>query len=758
MATTSPRSSESSWAAEDAFDPDASVDEEGQLHLGDYLQVVLARRWFLIAFFVITVGVVAVHTYTQVPIFKASALILIEPKKIDVVNVKELYDPAGGQAAEYLKTQYQVLSSRRVAEPVLEELGLSEIYGLKSFMASIVVKPVKDTRLVQVGFLSSDPVEAARVADALVASYIRDTRQRSLGISDAGLRDLRERAKELRVKVEEASAALERFKREHRLVSNDESHEVIAARLSVLNAEMARAQTARIQAQSELEALREAGDELEEAPDLDEELYRAQRREIAALEAELQSMSLRLKPDHPIRAAHEARIAAAREELERLRVQRVAEAAARRDAERARQVALAESRLRAAERAEAALKVEIDALTGQLLETERFRGEYRLLLQAHETVNNTYRSVIQRIEEVELAAATETKDSTVFVIDPAEVPTHPVSPNKRRSLGMAVIFGLAGGIALCFLVDYLDRSLKTKEDVERVLRLPVLGVAPPAEDAAADGGDAVEVLAAKDPRSHVAEAFRTIRTGVSFGVMGRQGERTRKLVVTSALPGDGKTLVSTNLAIALAQLGKRVLLVDADLRKPRLTGLLSLEGVGPGLSTILAGDEELERLDAAPRPVLECETLFVLPSGPIPPNPADLLNGDRMGALLQALEGRFDWVIFDAPPAAVADPTILSTQVVSVLFVVRSFRTPRELAKRACSGMAAVGARVIGVVLNHVDLPVGRGGGYGYGYDYGTYYGRDEGPAKVKVTTRVLRKLGMSRSSDEPSSKQSADV
>lgn len=786
MATTSRPSSERGPAASDGdLAPELAGEgaEEGQAHLKDYLQVILARRWFLVAFFVIVVGAVAVNTYTQVPVFKASALILIEPKQINVTNVKDLYDPTGGASFEYLKTQHQLLASRRIGEPVLSDLGLDQRYGLGGFLGSIVVEPLQNTRLVNVGFLSTDPEEAARVANALVAAYVRDNRQRSLGVSDAGLKDLRERAKELRIKVDHAGQALEAFQQKHRLVTFGESESVLAARLSALNAELARAQTARIQAQAELETLettREAAPPAA-APAGDQEAFSAQRREIATLEAELRSMSLRVKADHPIRAAHEARLAAAREELVRLRAEAEGKATAALEGERARLGAAARGRLEAATKAEAALRGEIDAQTGKLLESEQQRREYRMLSEAHETVNATYRSVMQRIEEIELAAASETKDNNVFVIDRAEVPLVPISPNKRKNLTFAMIAGLAGGIGLCFLVDYLDRSIKTKDDVERLLQLPVLGNVPLAEDPrsrATDELGPVEVRSAEDPRSMLAEAFRTIRTGVSFGLMRRSGETTRKLVVTSALPGDGKTLVSVNLAIALAQLGKRVLLVDADMRKPRLSSVLGLEANGngaaaaggggagvPGLSGLLAGEEPLERLAEAARPLKSVLQLAVLPSGPVPPNPADLLNGERMDALLRACDGQFDWVILDAPPAALADPTILSTHVGSVLFVVRSFRTPRELARRACRGIGAVGARVVGVVLNDVDLPAGTHGyGYGYygygryGYGYGYHQdgepnghadgsgpanGHGNGKARTPITTSVLRRLGL---------------
>lgn len=728
-------------------------DEDGEVHLRDHLAVVLARRWFLIAALALCLGVQAVMVFSEVPIYQATTLVLIEPKKVNVTNVKDLYDPTGGaNLTEYYKTQHELIASRRIAEPVWRALGYDERMDVRDFMRSITVEPLRETRLVRVGFLSPDPQESARVSDAVVAGYVRDAQQRALGISDAGLKELRERGKELRLKLDEALEALEAFRRAHPELALDAAGGV-GARLEGLLEGLARAQGERVRAHAELEALPPDEDDEALAALLgpDPEAAAPYRRQLAELDAERRSASLRLKPEHPVRQALEARIEALEAELA------AAEAASRarrlhelrREAARSR--AHLSAKLAAARQAEAALEAEAQAERDRLLASSRALAEFRVLEQAQETVAATYRSIMQRTEEIELAAATGGADTNVFVIDPAEVPTYAVRPNKRRALTQAGLLGLLLGVGLCFLVDYLDRSLKSKEDVERVLGVPVLGQVPGVESPAGATGP-FELHAARSPRWTLAEAFRTIRTGVAFGVHASAPDAVRRLVVTSALPGDGKTLVAVNLAIALAQIGKRVLLVDADLRRPRLTALLGLEDApGPGLSTLLAGEGQVEAVHALGPLLPETPTLSALPSGPIPPNPADLLNGERMDGLLSSCQGRWDWVILDAPPTAVADPTILSTHVGAVLFVVRSFRTPRELARRAVQGFQSVGARVVGVVLNQVDLPSGVGGsGYGYGrygYGYGAYgygYGADGeeaggGRPKEPITRRLLR-------------------
>lgn len=699
LRTTSPTSSADPG-------PAAAPRPQGDIDVRQYVRIVLARKWFLVAAFVIVVGSAALYTFTRVPLFKASTLILLQPKEVQFMGgVRGIEDPmALLNSYEVMATQYELLASRRVAEPVWKALGREQVETIRGFMGGIKVEPQAGTQLVRVTYQSPDPVHAARVADALVESYMRDSRERAVGITGAGLASLRAKADELRAEVERASKAVAEFRRAHpNLPIGGDGDPAKQSRLGTLSQSLFQAETERINAQAQVDALRATG-----AGGADSERLHQLRIEVARIEEERALLFARgLKDDHPGVLSLVTRLTAARE--------RIALAFAS-------ELAAAESRLRAVEEREQRLAAEVTRLIEAAERASQDLAAYRFLVTEHGNLTRTHDEVVKRIEEIELADSTSTRDMSVFWMERAEVPRSQIYPNKTRMLGGAGVLGLLAGIGLCLLVDYLDRSVKTREDVERLLGVPVLG-AVPSIDAPAEGAT-LELEAAGNPRSRLAEAFRTIRTGVAFGVWtdGAGAAQLRRIMVTSTLPRDGKTIVSVNLSIALAQQGKRVLLVDCDLRKPRVHQVFGIDRE-LGLSSVLAGEEPIDALDRAAYRPEAVPGLAVVPSGPLPPNPADLLNSDRMQEVLRWCEGRYDWVVLDAPPSQVADPVILSTHVGNVLFVVRSFATPRELAQRACRQLADVGARLVGVVLNDADVPRTAGYGYGYGYGYGDGYG-----------------------------------
>ncbi len=688
-----------------------------EVHVTEYLAVIAARRWFLVAVFLLVVGGAAAYTYAQIPIYEAGALVLIEPKQINVTNVQDLYDPTGGSTREYYTTQFRLLTSRRIAEPVHQELGLERSIGVDGLMRNIVVDPLKNSRLVRVGYRSTDPVLAAKVANALVESYVRDTRQRSLGINAAGLAQLREQAKALRAKVERTAEELEAFKGRRSYPVLDQPELRFAARLQVLDGQLADARNKLVWAEAELRSA--ALQPLEPGPEL-----LGVERQLSALQEERARLAVAFKHKHPRLNALDAQLALLREQHKVLTAQ--AQEAAR-EAARARVAAIRE--------VERSILAEIERESRATIEAGQDATAFKLLTQAYESALETYQQVIARVNEIDLAAKAGSKDTNVFVIEQAQIPGTPVEPDVRKNLLLGVVIGLLGGIACCFVIDYLDRSIKGREDVERRLGVTVLGHVP-----AVDAAGRLVVTAHPPPGSMLAEAFRAIRTAISFGNWNGSAPGPRALLVTSALPGDGKTLVSANLAVALAQLGKRVILVDTDLRNPNVHRVFGLERQHErGLSTLLA--EGVDGLDQALEPVPELPSLCLLPAGPKPPNPADLLNGEAMRELVRRCQGRCDWLIFDSAPTSVADPVILSTVVPQVLLVVRTYTTPWDLAQRACQALTEIGGRVFGVVLNDVDLPtqVGRPG-YGYGYGYGYRYGGHANgrAAEAEVAPREL--------------------
>lgn len=649
--TTSPPSSERVGPRPPWRPAQPGGGSEQELHLRDYLRVLSERRWVLLGVWALILGAVTAYTLSQVPVYRATALVLIEPTQANIANVENVYDPTGGSSLrEYYRTQHELLMSRRVNEPAFHDTGLDRSPDftdvqdpLAGFLDRVSVEPLRDSRLVRVGFDSKSPEEAAKVANAIVQSYMSDNQQRVLGVSDAGLTELKERTKELKAKVAEAAAKMQAFRRDNEFAALDDALDVLTARLRTLNEELARAQTERIRAAAEVAALEQGSYLGPDATTADARTIEQLQLEVMQVEREHRALELRVTPEHPQLLALAAQLELTRQGL----------AVARDQAMRHTR-----QRLEAAEAVEDALRAAVKEQSDLTVASNRHQSDYALLAQDHEALSRAYEGVLGRIQEVELTTTTGSKETNVFLIERALPPLKPIRPRKALNLAGGALFGLAAGVLLCFFVDYLDRSLKSRDEVERLLHTTVLGALPGVVQDETDQGP-VELVPVEHPRSPLADAFHALRTSLSFALLNGTG-RGRRLVVSSSAPAEGKTLTAVGLATALAQAGKRVLLIDADLRRPRVHEIFGLEN-DRGLSTLLSGDDALEDLETTLlRPAPSIPRLDLLTSGPPPPNPADLLTSDRMGELLQACEGTHDWVIVDAPPAVVADPVILA--------------------------------------------------------------------------------------------------
>lgn len=660
----------------------------------EYFRILASRKGLLLSCLAVLLGSGFLYTYSQVRIYEAGATVLIQPGEVRLLgDIRGIEDPV----ANALATQYQILSSRRIAEPVWRELDFDKKFSLGSFMQNIKVRSEKNSQIVRVSFRSPSPADAALAANALVGSYMRDNRQRAMGITDEGLKKLRVKEQELKSLVQSSAKSLAEYREKHPELPVDGSPTIAGTRLDTLNRSLVETEALRISKESEIAAQESSG------PDaVDSERFHELRLEIQRLEEDRNTLLQRVRESHPLAKELERRLSAAQQRLN-LALLSV--------------LAAGRAELRSIEQRESRLRREVESLTSRIVESSQSLVQLRILQEEHSRAVEAHRDVAQRINELELSESTATRDLNVYWMERAEVPSEFVYPNVRMNLSLSAFMGLACGLALCFLFDYLDRSIKSKEEIQEFLGLSVVGYIPPV---LTEGAAEEPALQGADPRSQLGEAFRTVRTGVSYGVLGGTRDRARKIVVTSTLPGDGKTLCSINLAIAFSHQGKRTLLVDADMRRPRIAETFSIRS-NCGLSSFLAGEAPLPSLAAELRGVPDFPGLSLLVSGPCPPNPADLLNGERMNELLDQLEGQFDWIVLDAPPATLSDPVILSAHVKNVLFVVRAYVTPRDLAAHAVAQFAAVGAKVIGVVMNNANLPrfaVPAGYGYSYGYQH----------------------------------------
>jgi len=360
--------------------------------------------------------------------------------------------------------------------------------------------------------------------------------------------------------------------------------------------------------------------------------------------------------------------------------------------------------------------------------------EYNILKRDAEANKTMYIGLLTKLKEANISAGL--KSSNIRVVDPAMVPSYPSRPAKARNIGLSFLVGLVGGIGLALLREYLDNTVKTPDDIENLVRLPALAVVPAftSENGTGRRGrfttgsslngheTRIELVAQHLPKSQMSEAFRALRTSI---LLSQADHPPQVILVTSALPREGKTTAAANLAVTLAQLGDRTLLIDADLRKPGVGRLLNMtDGKYAGLSSYLAGVSSLE-LVAVPHPVIP--NLVAIPTGPLPPNPADLLSSHKLTDALRELRGQYKFIVIDSPPImAATDAVILSVLADGVLLVVRSGETPKEAFTRARDLLTSVKCHLLGVVLNAVDSSAPD---YYYSYRYYPYsygYGPQE--------------------------------
>jgi capsular exopolysaccharide synthesis family protein len=402
---------------------------------------------------------------------------------------------------------------------------------------------------------------------------------------------------------------------------------------------------------------------------------------------------------HPEMVRLESDMEAARDELE---------------AETQKVVRSVESSYRTALRQEQRLEADLEPVQRELQELKRKAVEQGVLKREAEANQQLLRSLMQR--SVESGVEAELKATPVEIVERAEAPTTPFSPRRGRNYQLALLVGLALGLALVYVVEQMDRSIKTPEEVKEQLGLPFLGMIP---DMTAGRNKGASPLILETPRSSLAEAYRVVRTNLLFS---SPDSTSRRLVVTSVHPGEGKSTTVTNLAVSLAQNGSRVLVIDADLRRPVLDKHFALSKT-PGLSDLIAG--ECGPAEAIRR--TKHDGLSVIPCGSVAPNPAELLGSARMRELLDGFPDTYEWILLDAPPVfAIADAPVLSASMDGLLLVVAAERTTRPALRRAIDQIFAVGGKIVGVVLNRLDVERNDYYGHPYSNYYHGYY-REEG-------------------------------
>jgi len=478
--------------------------------------------------------------------------------------------------------------------------------------------------------------------------------------------------------------------------------------LDELNKELTLAEADRIQKESRYRLAQTGNPELIATADSTSLLSKLQQQE-SDLRTQIAQSEVQLGPSHP-------RIRELNNQL--LRVQTSLRA------EHDKLGARIKTEFQAASQRESMLHAAMEAQKQQANALNENAIEYSLLKRDVDTNRQLYEGLLQKLKEASISAGL--RSSNIRIVDVARVPLAPSRPDRRRNIMLAFAMGLVGGVVLAFLLEAVDNTVRTPEQAQAITNLPPLGIIPASAHVligtraqkalAARSGhrDGIELVTYRRPKSDISESYRALRTAI---LLSSTGAPPKVMLVTSALPQEGKTTTSINTAVVLAQKGARVLLVDADLRRPSIHKVFNIQPK-VGLSTLLTGSSKLENTITH---VPQLPNLFLLPAGPPPPHPAELLGSTLMKQYIDQWRKEYDHIIFDTPPAlSVTDSILLSVDMDSVILVTRSGNTTKAALRRARELLAQVNARVLGVVVNAVDV---NSPDYYHYYYYGSKYG-----------------------------------
>jgi capsular exopolysaccharide synthesis family protein len=709
----------------------------GETHLLDYVRVLYKRRWIAVSASTVVLLLVTVYTFTVTPVYQATTKLLIESDTPNVVSFKEVINEEQAKA-DYYQTQYNILQSRTLARRTIDALhlwdyrefapakrgvlasiggGAMAILGkapqrdpgipdatetstqskaIDAFLKRLAVSPVRNSRIVDVKFESADPLISSNVVNALAKGYIDQNLEFKFMSTKEASDWLGQRMAEERKQVEAAEAKLQQYREQNDAISLKDRENIVVQKLSDLNAAVTQAKTDRLQKEAlynQLTMLRaNNGAALDTFPAiLSNTFIQQQKGELLQLQSQYAQLSEKLGDKHPEIIKIKSAIQLAQAKL---------------DGEIGKVVQSVKNEYLAAVAKENSLVGALNQQKGDALAMNRKAIEYGVLERDVESSKQIYESLMQRAKET--GVSTELKTSNIRVVDIAETPRKPYSPDYVLNLLLGLLGGCTLGVGLAFFFEYLDSHIKTPDEIRTHLKMPALGMLPAVDVKELAGG--YPLLSGKISQGF-AEAFRAVRTNIIFS-SAEEGSRT--LVITSTGPGEGKTTFSANLAISLAQTGQKVLLIDGDMRKPKLQEAFGV-AQEPGLSNLLVGTAKASDCVRKTRSA----GLWVLPAGKIPPNPAELLGSQRFRDFLAGLKEHFDWVILDSPPVmAVIDAAVVAYRATGVVFVVGAEMTSRHNAASAIRQLENAHAKFVGAVLNKVEIEK-------HHYYYSQYYRKE---------------------------------
>jgi succinoglycan biosynthesis transport protein ExoP len=746
--------------------------EEKEIHLRDYLRVLQKRKWMIIALILIPVIFTLIQGFTTRPIYRGTATLQINVDNPQIVDLKEVF-AINMWATDYYQTQYKILESHSLAKRVIQKMKLWEhpeflspppspfekwkssvqstlLNSIRSlfsfsgpkphlspkatldfeqkasedeedvpfvgqFLSRLKIEPIKESRLVKVHFDSYYPELSTRVPNLLAKEYIQMNLESRLDTKEQAKEWLTKQLDDLRSRVESSDEALQKFGSQHDIFSLDDKENITLNRLNELNEALAKAESDRMAKEAIYKQMSsEKGFKAVALPSiLENKLIQELKQTYIQLETQYNKLSETFKPHHP--------------EIIRLKNQ-METVEKSLNLETAKIIAGIKNEYESSLRKESLIRNAFTEQKRQAMTMQQRSIQYNILKREAETNKELYKNLLQRVKEIGISAGFN--GSNIQIVDYSEKPRGPYKPYHQRRVFLAGIIGLFLGIGFAFLLEYFDNTVKTPEEVDQRFQLPFLGSVPEIScEKSKQLSDRkpssrpflpVELVMCNQPRSMLAEAYRNIRTSLLLSFSERPPQR---ILVTSPSPLQGKTTTLINTAISLSQTGARVLIIDGDLRKPRIHKIFG-DRNRLGLSDCLSGGAELTSVIRKSA----IKNIYYIPAGPVPPNPSELLGSALFKEMMQVLAKRFDHILIDAPPVlGFADSIVLSSAVDGVILVILFGKTQRIVLQRAKDGLLHVNAKILGVVINRVNMDLNGYRDYYGPYHY--YYG-EEGKRK----------------------------
>lgn len=719
---------------------------QARLDLLEYWRSITKRKWGIAGFALGVAVLVGVITSVMTPIFRATNVLMIEENSSKVISIEDVYSAVTSKR-EYFQTQTEIIKSREVAlqavralklwdqpefDPRKQEKGvkdrLLESVGFKAevppewneqtlaeavygnFASRLSVEPVRLSYLVKIHFESADPALAARAANAAAEAYIRNDMNNRYALTSKASGWLQENLGQVKEKLAASEKALQSYREQHGMVNiQDAAQSGIGQQISEYTSRLAESRVRRAQVESAYNQIKSAspGTDLSSLPAVVQNAQVGKAKEVLAeAERKLSELSQRYGPEHPKMVQAKAELTSAKGNLKH-QVDTVV-ASVTREYEVARST-------------EATMASSLSSARGAIQSINRNEYQLGVLEREVEANRQLYEMFLKRGKETSVSS--DLQSPVARVVDPAVPPSSPAKPQRTKLTLLALLVGLFLGALASLLIERLDNTLKTSEDAELRLRQPVLTTLPILPKEATNRSSSSHIFLDK-PDSIYSESIRTARSGVLLSAIDRPN---RILLVSSSLPGEGKTTFSINLALAHAHTAK-TLLIECDMRRPTIARSMELEPGAAGLSDLVAGTAPFEKCLHS----ISDSTLRVIPAGTIPPNPLELLISNRFKETLTRLSQAFEIIILDSPPVElVSDAQVISPHATGVIFIVKAAETPHKLAAKAIQRINRAGGEMLGVVLNQLDFQkahkyYGEYSGYShYGYKggYSTTYG-----------------------------------